>query len=376
MCTRRDRSSTPDGTCRSRPIYDNDNMRYIRPLDPGLGTLGTMIRAPATTPPTRASGTSPTSTARPTRPGLHPSTALEPYGFSECNNWGDIDGGTWAGLQARPGHRRPGRALAARPRTGRARRAAVVHRGQLRQPARRHELRLRQSLDRAPHHLTLSHAVPSSRRSTARVLGPLGPRPPRHRADDLPVRRRRCASTRVGQRQLRGHRPPPIRGGAGLNFYLNCLRDVDRSIDSCSTRSRRPARPTTPSSSSPPTTARWPARHGLRQKGNLVYDENFHVPLVIVAPRRRRRRRPPTRSARRSTSCPRLLDFAGSTKTRAASNPGLTATPCAGVARHPGARRRAHRGRVRDHPRRRLLARVRATPTPAPGCSRASCVPT
>ena len=26
-------------------IYDNDNMPYIRPLDPGLGTLGTMMQA-------------------------------------------------------------------------------------------------------------------------------------------------------------------------------------------------------------------------------------------------------------------------------------------------------------------------------------------
>ncbi len=24
--------------------------------------------------------------------------------------------------------------------------------------------------------------------------------------------------------------------------------------------------------------------HGLRQKGNLVYDENFHVPFIVVHP--------------------------------------------------------------------------------------------
>src|SRR5262249_32024603 len=28
--------------------------------------------------------------------------ALEPYGFSEWNDWGDIDGGAWAGLRVDP----------------------------------------------------------------------------------------------------------------------------------------------------------------------------------------------------------------------------------------------------------------------------------
>jgi arylsulfatase len=26
-------------------IYDNDNMPYVRPLDPALGTIGTRLRA-------------------------------------------------------------------------------------------------------------------------------------------------------------------------------------------------------------------------------------------------------------------------------------------------------------------------------------------
>jgi glucan phosphoethanolaminetransferase (alkaline phosphatase superfamily) len=56
--------------------------------------------------------------------------------------------------------------------------------------------------------------------------------------------------------------------------------------------------------------------HGLRQKGNFVYDENFHVPLVVRHP-----------------------DVAGH--------------------RTSGARRCARRRRVGDQPRRRLLEGVR-----------------
>lgn len=52
-------------------------------------------------PPTRASGTCRVPTE--TRPIPAPSTdALEPYGFSEFNAWGDIDGGAWAGLKIDP----------------------------------------------------------------------------------------------------------------------------------------------------------------------------------------------------------------------------------------------------------------------------------
>ena len=77
------------------------------------------------------------------------SDALEPYGFSEWNDWGDIDGGAWAGLQVDPviagqaagwlRNRAP--VVVAGP--------AVVHGGELRQPARHHELRLRRPLERA-----------------------------------------------------------------------------------------------------------------------------------------------------------------------------------------------------------------------------------
>jgi arylsulfatase A-like enzyme len=50
-------------------IYDNDNIPYIRPLDPDLGTLGTMLRSAGYYCTTRASGTCRTPTSpRRTRP--------------------------------------------------------------------------------------------------------------------------------------------------------------------------------------------------------------------------------------------------------------------------------------------------------------------
>src|SRR5215475_12034207 len=39
-------------------IYDNDNMPYVRPLDPSLGTLGRCCAGRVTTARTRGSGTS------------------------------------------------------------------------------------------------------------------------------------------------------------------------------------------------------------------------------------------------------------------------------------------------------------------------------
>jgi arylsulfatase len=70
----------------------------------------------------------------------------------------------------------------------------------------------------------------------------------------------------------------------GLNFYLNCLRDVDRSIELVLDS-------LVASGQADDTVVVFTAdhgemvgSHGLRQKGNLVYDENFHVPLIISHP--------------------------------------------------------------------------------------------
>jgi arylsulfatase A-like enzyme len=71
---------------------------------------------------------------------------------------------------------------------------------------------------------------------------------------------------------------------AGLDFYLNCLRDVDRSIDIVLDA-------LVASGQADGTVVILTADHGemagshrLRQKANFVYDENFHVPLVIDHP--------------------------------------------------------------------------------------------
>jgi arylsulfatase len=70
----------------------------------------------------------------------------------------------------------------------------------------------------------------------------------------------------------------------GLNFYLNCTRDVDRSIDvvlDALEASGQADRTVVVFTSDHGEMA---GSHGLRQKGNLIYDENFHVPLVISHP--------------------------------------------------------------------------------------------
>jgi arylsulfatase A-like enzyme len=70
----------------------------------------------------------------------------------------------------------------------------------------------------------------------------------------------------------------------GMGFYLNCTRDVDRSIDvvlDALEASGQADRTVVIFTSDHGEMA---GSHGLRQKGNLPYDENFHVPLLISHP--------------------------------------------------------------------------------------------
>jgi arylsulfatase A-like enzyme len=70
----------------------------------------------------------------------------------------------------------------------------------------------------------------------------------------------------------------------GLNFYLNCIRDVDRSVElvlDALVASGQADRTIVIFTADHGDMA---GSHGLRQKGNLVYDENFHVPLIIRHP--------------------------------------------------------------------------------------------
>jgi arylsulfatase len=71
---------------------------------------------------------------------------------------------------------------------------------------------------------------------------------------------------------------------AGMSFYLNCIRDVDRSIGivlDALVASGHADRTMIVFTSDHGDLV---GSHGLRQKGNLVYDENFHVPLIVVHP--------------------------------------------------------------------------------------------
>jgi arylsulfatase A-like enzyme len=71
-------------------IYDNDTMPYVRPLDPGLGTLGTMLRAQGYYCTYQGKWHLSNAYVDPAKP-VSTVDALEPYGFSEFNDWGDID---------------------------------------------------------------------------------------------------------------------------------------------------------------------------------------------------------------------------------------------------------------------------------------------
>ncbi len=82
-------------------IYDNDNMPYIRPLDPQMAALGTMMQAAGYY--TACQGKWHLSNAYRTPENPDPTAnALQPCGFTEFNDWGDIDGGAWAGLKVDP----------------------------------------------------------------------------------------------------------------------------------------------------------------------------------------------------------------------------------------------------------------------------------
>jgi arylsulfatase len=71
---------------------------------------------------------------------------------------------------------------------------------------------------------------------------------------------------------------------AGLNFYLNCLRDVDRSIEVVLDALEASGQADRTIVILTADHGEMAGSHGLRQKANLVYDENFHVPLVIKHP--------------------------------------------------------------------------------------------
>jgi arylsulfatase len=264
-------------------IFDNDNMPYIRPLDPELGTLGTMLRSAgyhcSYQGKWHLSGLY-------KEPGDPRSTVddLEPYGFSDWNDWGDIDGGAWAGLRVDP-------IIAGQAAKWLRDRAPVVAADQ---PwflavnfVNPHDI---MSFDyggerdvAAPPNLAEAMVVrppadvPLYARSWDAEL-------PGSHHDDLSGAAPAVREYAAAMDTMFGRVPDDEAWRRGISFYLNCIRDVDRSIDvvlDALEASGQADRTVVVLTSDHGEMA---GGHGLRQKGNLVYDENFHVPLVVCHP--------------------------------------------------------------------------------------------
>ena len=264
-------------------IYDNDNMPYIQPLDPALGTVGTMLRAAGYH--CTYQGKWHLSRAYPDPANPAPTTdALEPYGFSEWNDWGDIDGGAWAGLKVDP-------VIAGQAAKWLKDRAPVVSPDQ-------------------PWLMAVNFVNPHDIMSfdyggTPTVQLPEGlahavvAKPPA----DVPVYRRRwdfdlpstlhedLAAAPAAVREYAslmdnvfGRVADDQHWYDGMNFYLNCFRDVDRHLgivlDALEASGEADHTIVLFTSDHGDLVG----SHGLRQKGNLVYDENFHVPFIVRHP--------------------------------------------------------------------------------------------
>jgi arylsulfatase len=264
-------------------VFDNDNMPYVRPLDPALGTIGTMLRGRGYHCAYKGKWHLSNSYLDPANP-VSTVDALEPYGFSEWNDWGDIDGGAWAGLKVDP-----------------------VIAGQAAQWLR---MRAPQVGAEQPWLLAVNFVNPHDIMSfdygtRSNVTLPPGldhavkVKPPA----DVPLYQRRWdVEVPVSAGDDLADAAPAVREYAevldvtfgsisddeawqrGISFYLNCIRDVDRHIGVVLDALEA-------SGAADDTVIIFTAdhgemagSHGLRQKANLVYDENFHVPLLISHP--------------------------------------------------------------------------------------------
>jgi arylsulfatase len=264
-------------------VYDNDNMPYVRPLDPSLGTLGTMLRSLGYA--TTYQGKWHLSNFY-IEPGAGTSTTdwLEPYGFSEWNDWGDIDGGAWAGLQVDP--------IIAGQAAGWLRNRAPSLGDD--QPwfmavnfVNPHDIMSFDYGSRSDVQLppALSHAVavrppadiPLYRREWDVDL-------PASLHDDLADAASAVREYAAVMDASFGHVDGDEPWRAGMNFYLNCIRDVDRNIETVLDALVASGQADRTMILFLSDHGDLVGSHGLRQKGNLVYDENFHVPLIVVHP--------------------------------------------------------------------------------------------
>jgi arylsulfatase len=264
-------------------IYDNDNMPYIRPLDPELGTLGSMMRVAGYYCAYQGKWHLSRAYKDPNDP--RPTTdALEPYGFSEFNDWGDLDGGAWAGLKIDP-------VIAGQ----------AVKWLRNRAPTFAEDQPWFLTVNFVNPHDVMSYdyggrrlVAPPPNLAEAMVVRPPADVPlyskvwdlqtPGTIGDDLSGAAPAVHEYAEAMETMFGPVPDEDAWRLGLNFYLNCTRDVDRSIDvvlDALAASGQADRTVVIFTSDHGEMA---GSHGLRQKGNLVYDENFHVPLVICHP--------------------------------------------------------------------------------------------
>ncbi|MGW6416011.1 sulfatase-like hydrolase/transferase [Streptomyces sp. NPDC055055] len=264
-------------------IYDNDNMPYIRPLDPQLGTLGTMLRSAGYY--TTYQGKWHLSNCYVTAENPGPTTdALEPYGFSEFNDWGDIDGGAWAGLKLDP-------VIAGQAVRWLRNRAPVVAQDQPWFMAvnfvNPHDIMSFDYGSRSQVQLPFGLSAAVVTRAAAEI-----PVYQRRWDFDLPASLHDDLSNAAPAVAEYARMIDTVFGPVaddrhwydGLNFYLNAIRDVDRSMDlvlDALEASGQADRTVVVFTSDHGEMA---GSHGLRQKGNLLYDENFHVPFVLSHP--------------------------------------------------------------------------------------------
>ncbi|MFE6837734.1 sulfatase-like hydrolase/transferase [Streptomyces sp. NPDC057705] len=264
-------------------IYDNDNMPYIRPLDPRLGTLGTMLREAGYHCTYQGKWHLSNAYVTPRNPG--PTTnALEPYGFSEFNDWGDIDGGAWAGLKVDP-------VIAGQAVRWLRNRAPLV---EVDQPwfmavnfVNPHDI---MSFDyggssqvRLP--FGLAHAVVAKAAANVPVYQRRWDLDlPASLHDDLSGAAPAVAEFARMLDTIFGPVADDRHWHDGLNFYLNAIRDVDRSIDLVLDALEASGQADHTVVLFTSDHGEMAGSHGLRQKGALVYDENFHVPFILSHP--------------------------------------------------------------------------------------------
>jgi arylsulfatase len=264
-------------------MYDNDTMPYVRPLDPALGTVGTMLRSGGYYCTYQGKWHLSNAYVDPAAPASTVD-ALEPYGFSEWNDWGDIDGGAWAGLRVDP-------VIAGQAVKWLRERASDVEQEQPWFMAvnfvNPHDI---MSFDYGSSSsvelpLGLAHAVKMKPPAQVPVyLREWDVEAPRKAHDDLSGA---APAVREYARMLDivfGEVTSDDRWRGGVNFYLNCLRDVDRSIELVLDALEASGQADGTVVIFTADHGEMAGSHGLRQKANFVYDENFHVPLLVKHP--------------------------------------------------------------------------------------------